>query len=324
LLEELGYRHVRHYFGGIADWIEHGEAVEGSKSGRPDVGGRTATTGNDERRLTSAVPEDRWPAKLLDLLANTSFAALLRLWLGVVFGCAAVYWIAGSGEPPSLMEGGVRVPLTLHGLATAVYFSFVTATSVGFGDVVPVGLVRIVAVAESATGLLIFGCVISKLVSRRQEYLIEEIHRIAFEDRLGRVRTNLHLVLSELQAISSECVQPSLAPERSLSRIESASMVFHGELRAVHDLLYRPQQVPDESVFEALLANLASGLREFCDLMERMPKVPERSALLKSGLKSISNLAGEICGECVPHEYAPELKVWMDRVHQLAGRLSLA
>ena len=40
---------------------------------------------------------------------------------------------------------------------TALYFSFVTATSVGYGDVVPMGVIRIVAIAEAITGLLIFG-----------------------------------------------------------------------------------------------------------------------------------------------------------------------
>ena len=64
-----------------------------------------------------------------------------------------------------------------QGFVTAIYFSFVTALSIGYGDVVPLGLFRIVAIVEGAAGLLIFGCVISKLVSRRQEELTEEIHQ---------------------------------------------------------------------------------------------------------------------------------------------------
>ena len=74
-----------------------------------------------------------------------------------------------------------------------------SATSIGFGDVVPVGPARVIAVAEALAGLLIFGAIVSKLVSRRQEQLIEEIHRVSFENRLGRLRTNLHLALSELR-----------------------------------------------------------------------------------------------------------------------------
>jgi hypothetical protein len=75
---------------------------------------------------------------------------------------------------------------------------------------------RILAVTEGAIGLLIFGCLISKLVSRRQEALVEETHRIAFEDRLDRVRTNLHLVLNDLDTILEISMnQPVLSRLRS-------------------------------------------------------------------------------------------------------------
>ena len=77
------------------------------------------------------------------------------------------------------------------------------ATSVGYGDVVPVGATRVLAIAEAVTGLLVFGAVVAKFVSRRQDTIVREIHRVTFEERLDRVQTNLHLVLSELQAIAT-------------------------------------------------------------------------------------------------------------------------
>lgn len=59
---------------------------------------------------------------------------------------------------------------------------------------------------------MLFGSVISKLVSRRQEELTEETHRIAFEQRLGRVRTSLHLVLSEFQTLATMCGDQGIPP----------------------------------------------------------------------------------------------------------------
>jgi hypothetical protein len=73
-----------------------------------------------------------------------------------------------------------------------------------------------------------FGIVISKLVSRRQEELTD--HCIAFEDRLARVRTNLHLVRSDLDTIAGMCSEPNVRAERVFTRIESAATVFCGEL----------------------------------------------------------------------------------------------
>jgi len=50
--------------------------------------------------------------------------------------------------------------------------------------------------------------------------------------------------------------------------------------------------------------------------------LPSRSAILNTGLKSIANLANEICGECVPHVFAPELKEAMDQIQELARKIA--
>src|SRR6202043_3180782 len=110
----------------------------------------------------------------------------------------------------------------------ALYFSFVTATSVGYGDVVPVGVARGIAVAEAVAALLIFGAVVAKFVSRRQDELVREIHRVTFEERLDRVQTNLHLVISELQSIAALCCRPEPRLDQMGSRYESAVLIFAG------------------------------------------------------------------------------------------------
>src|SRR2546430_1380582 len=116
----------------------------------------------------------------------------------------------------------------------------------------PIFRSRLLAIAESIAGLVLFGMLISKFVSRRQEELISEIHRIAFEDRLGRVRTNLHLVRTELQTTAQLCEGHEIAPPEAIGRVESIAIVFAGELHAVHDLLFRPQQALEEPVLEMI------------------------------------------------------------------------
>jgi hypothetical protein len=237
----------------------------------------------------------------------------------MVAACGLVYWLAGAWPARALVESGHPVPFDPGGLSSALYFSFVTATSVGYGDIVPVGLLRAVAIAEAAAGLLIFGAVISKFVSRRQERLVEETHRLAFEDRLDRVQTNLHLVLSDLQAIAVLCDEGRVSTARIRARLESAVLVFAAEMRAIHDLLYRPQQTPDEQVLEGILASLAAALQELVDLLAC--GAPDRSSVLAKNLSAMSRLADEICGECVPKTYADDLRGWMDRVKQTSASL---
>ena len=260
--------------------------------------------------------------RLLDALGERSVASLIRLWLWMILSFGGIYWLAGVFMGHGIREAGEPIASDLGGLLTAIYFSFVTALSIGYGDVVPVGAFRAVAIAEGAAGLLIFGVVISKLVSRHQEELTAEIHRIAFEDRLGRVRTNLHLVHSELQSIAAMCADPQVRPAEAMIRAESAASVFLGEMRTVHDLLYRPQQVPEEEVLESILANVAAGCHELGDLLSCLPASAVRSHAMDGTLNSMSIMAREICGECVPRHYAADLRYWMDQIQREADRLS--
>lgn len=321
MLRELSYQNVRLYPGGMADWTQHQGPVEGAPGPEPASLTSPGQPSLISSRSRDVISRRDWSATLIDALGDRSISELFLLWLAMIVGCGLVYWAAGMWPGQGLRIGAAHVEATWEGLITATYFSFVTALSIGYGDVVPAGLMRVVAVAEGAGGLLIFGCVISKLVSRRQEQLIGEIHRIAFEDRLGRVRTNLHLVLSELQGIAGMCDEEGAQPERILTRVESAATVFVGELQAIHDLLYRPQQTPDEQVLEAILASLAAGLRELNELLGCMPGTHPRSATLSTNLRSTAALANEICGECVPRAYAPALTDWMDRIQELARQI---
>jgi len=109
-------------------------------------------------------------------------------------------------------------------------------------------------------------------------------------------------------------------PDLVLRRLESTVRVFRGELQAVHDLLYRAHIEPDGETMESLLANLTICLQGLVDI--RGSLADGAAAALNSGLRSIAALANDICGECVPRVYAPELKESMDRIQDLARRLT--
>jgi hypothetical protein len=70
---------------------------------------------------------------------------------------------------------------------------------------------------------------------------------------------------------------------------------------------------------ESLLANLIICLQGLVEINGSLPN--GKSAALNTGLRSIANLATEICGECVPRQYAPELKGSMDQIQELARRI---
>jgi len=315
---------VRDYSGGMADWLDHRGPIESTarrRRVRAEIKSRLLPRVVRSKSSKSARRPAGFDDRLIDaLVLNRSVGGLLGIWVAMVVGFGVVYWTADLVGTPWL-GGDLGEPGSLTDLAIAIYFSFVTALTIGYGDISPIGPARVLTIIEGATGLLIFGLVISKLVSRRQEELIEDIHRIAFEQRLGRVRTSLHLVLSELQTIVTMCADESVEAPRLRTRAESTVAIFEGELRTVHDLLYRPEQMADEQSLESILAGLAASLEVLNELMGCLPREGRDSSVFVNSLRHIHLRAVEICSDCVPHEYAPNLADWMDRVRVLAEKL---
>jgi Ion channel len=326
----MGYTNVRHYHGGIADWKEAGLPIESAPAiGEPSLPAEPQFSSQpipgETRRVRSQHPtisrSRQWGTALLDLIEGLSPAQIFFVWLGMVALCGLLYWLTGFSRRPGLIDTGRPIAGTLNGLLSALYFSFVTTTSVGYGDVLPLGPVRILSIFEAVTGLLIFGALVAKFVSRRQDELVRDIYNVTFEARLDRVQTNLHLVLSDLQSIAMLCDEGVAQPQRVGVRLESAVLVFGGELRAIHSLLYSPQRAPEEAVLEAILIALASALRTLGDVLTCLPLGFSRASTLESALRNIRVLADDICAECVPQVYAPALAMWMDRVQETARKI---
>lgn len=326
MLRQLGYSNVRDYRGGLADWIEAGEPVESvAEAGSrpepiaPPIGPPlTNESGTGPARVSL---ERRWNDALLELVDRLSTFQLFLLWLGLVSACGFAYWLGAFLGKPPLADTGSPIGADLRGLADAVYFSFVTATSVGFGDVLPVGLARVLAIVEAVAALLIFGAVIAKFVSHRQDELVREIYRVTFDERLDRVQSNLHVVISELLSINTLCETRAMPIPRIATQMDSAVLLFLAELRTTHDLLYQPRLAVQEGVLAAILADLASALEVLSELLTCLPHDFERSQPLQIALGAVSSLADDICGKCVPHAYTPRLVFWMDRVQNASRKI---
>jgi hypothetical protein len=333
LLHELGYSNVRDYRGGIADWVESGSPTESVTDapppepqpdphatipiGPPLTDSPNGVVGRGPARLSRMGRLDK---SVLDLIQQRSTLQLFMIWIGTILLSGSCFWLGALIGKHGLVEAGQPLGADLNGFVSALYFSFVTATSIGYGDIVPIGFGRVIAVAEAITALLIFGAVVAKFVSHRQEELVSEIHRVTFEERLDRVETNLHLVISELLSITA--MSETNAPlNRITTRLESAVILFSGELRTTRDILYQPRLMVEEGVMAAILATLASAMNVLAELLALLPPEFSRTQPLTITLDRLTGLAEEICGECVPHTYTPRLVFWMDQIQATSKRI---
>jgi hypothetical protein len=101
------------------------------------------------RLLSTALPRLRMPhrAKLLVVMAGAFLAHALEIALYGFAAWALVHW-GGAGT-----LGGSASP----GLAEALYFSAQNYTSLGYGDIVPGGPLRLMTAVEALHGLLMIG-----------------------------------------------------------------------------------------------------------------------------------------------------------------------
>ena len=128
-------------------------------------------------------------------LDKFSFWNILLIWVLVIstFGC--IYFFL-SNSNMYLLNTHTQQPVTM--IADTIYFSFVTATTTGFGDIIPVGTFKLLAMFEVIGVLLLLAMVTSKLVSIKQDAILTELYDISFNGQLNRLRSSLLLFRQNL------------------------------------------------------------------------------------------------------------------------------
>jgi hypothetical protein len=129
------------------------------------------------------------------------------------------------------------------------------------------------------------------------------------------------LVVTELLSLTSICEGSTIPSQRLAARLDSAVLLFQGELRTTNDLLYQPRLLVEEGALASILANLSSALEVLAELLTCLPATFTRSQPLEIALGKLTRLADDICGNCVPHDYTPRLVFWMDRIQVTSRKI---
>lgn len=130
-----------------------------------------------------------------------SYGALFTLWGGMAICFAFLYFglsFIGNGEHGPSMIHDMD---TWHRFYNSLYYSIITATSTGYGDIVPHGLSKIVASMQSISALLVFAIFVTKLVSHQQELTLTEVHRLTFEDVFHNTREGMYIARKDFDHI---------------------------------------------------------------------------------------------------------------------------
>lgn len=160
-----------------------------------------------------------------------SYESLACGWIATVLLFGALYFIlsALSGQGIAPLPDG---PLWRR-IADSLYFSIVTATTVGYGDITPLGLSKILAGMEAVFAYGTFAVVIAKLLSYRQELTLEEMSRLAFESKFVNTRAGLYIVRKDLDAILRECETRGALTQHAWDNLTVACMTMQSFIERI-------------------------------------------------------------------------------------------
>lgn len=112
--------------------------------------------------LLAAVRALRYTMQARKVDAEHVYAALSAYLLAGIF-CGILYYEIASAWPGSFATAAT---VTKFSIQTAIYFSFVTLATLGYGDIVPsTDVARGVAIVEAVAGQLYLAVLVARLVS---------------------------------------------------------------------------------------------------------------------------------------------------------------
>lgn len=214
---------------------------------------------------------DRWHRDHLStFIDRVSFAQILAIWLFFVIGFGFIYFFAQTDV--AYLELAHRSNVVVDSLVNSIYFSFVSATTTGFGDIVPYGYFKMLSVIEVVISLLVVAVVTSKFISLKQNAIMNELYEITFTEQLHRMRSGLLLFRQNLHALMHR-IEDGEAKQREIDRVYIDIATFKENVKQIANLLNRKSKnfAQMEGIEVGLITNSLvhsyQRLMEFLDLV---------------------------------------------------------
>lgn len=202
-----------------------------------------------------------------------TFMRIFFLWTGIIMLFGLVYFFA-SGDTSYLYYNAHQTRVTT--LYDSVYFSFITATTTGFGDIIPVGMFKSIAIMQVVCGMLLLALVTSKLVSIKQDVIMSEIYEISFNERINRIRSSFLLFRQNVGKIIDK-IEEGFIRTREIHEIYTYLTPLEDSLHQVEILINRSGKHHfikeiDEVSTELICNSMIHSFQKLLELINGMNK----------------------------------------------------
>lgn len=175
--------------------------------------------------------------KVRNWLDKLTFPHILLIWILIIVSFGLLYYFFQSSSSYLLYPSKQS---TASEMKDTIYFSFITATSTGFENIIPFGALKWVAIFEVISGLLLLAIVTSKLVSIKQDIILNELYESSVSEKVNRLRSSLLLFRQNLHRIISK-IEERTIKKREIENIYIHLSSFEDIMNEVLNLINKPE-----------------------------------------------------------------------------------
>lgn len=149
------------------------------------------------RRFIQAVSE-RSQRAFVFLVEEVGMSRYIAFFAGVVIVFGLLYrYLTPQGDG----IGQNSTPLSDVTFLESIYFSIVTISSLGYGDMHPMGISKLLICIEVLLGLAMIGIMIAKVTSRRLSYHVERLFSFDAQKRLDDIAAKFDASYGDFEKI---------------------------------------------------------------------------------------------------------------------------
>ena len=267
--------------------------------------------------------------RILRLINEISLGWMFAALIAAIFGFAVLYMVFGA-----VGVGDIEYTVGTHGPITfwdSLYFSVVSLTSLGFGDIRPLGWSRLLVAFEVIVGLSFFGLMVAKISSVKQDYILRRMYYSDVID--GRLKTSayeLEEAVKLYRVTSNALLSGDLDPELTYTfkaDVQETTLFYqiHSVLEELDDLIEFEIKNGDffGDVSASLLARIYASMQGFLDHTVRITERDVEAACNhvlcgnEPRIEGIADIAEMLAELGQRHSDNPELLEQCERIEKL-------
>jgi len=203
------------------------------------------------------------------IIDRLTLLQIIGLWIISIILFGMIYFAFTFTNHPITNH---NEPLTkdVIGFGNSMYFSFITAMTIGYNDLVPVGYSKLFVVIEAILSVAILGIFIAKIVAVKQEEIIHEVEELSFEESTNSAISELYIFRNDVKTII-ETTKTSKKNNNNLKSFEQSLNMFKLALQNIEHATKKltSEQKQNSSLrIELILNSINFSLSRMIEVLE--------------------------------------------------------